>query len=199
VEPVNQIEDRFGGKQVSHRIRSFYLCNDIQTFTYHRRLHSNSKDSDFANLWLERTTVRTRSALPGILRWSEIRDSVTEEVSPIQTAIETLQAKNDDIYRLVEKHLENPTAELDPNYQSILGGVVDPAVNGGISNYEKAFFTIEYFDKHQTSDDREKIDALKDLIANQIPLLEAAMEVFDQKVSLYLVVLPSVNKIEIVG
>ena len=104
--------DRFGGKQVSHRIRSFYLTNDVDRFSYHRRLHS-TKDGDFANLWLERTTVTTRATLPGILRWSEVMHSVTVQVSPIQTAIETLQAKNDDIYQLVEKYLENPAAEMD--------------------------------------------------------------------------------------
>ncbi|OQV18060.1 Dedicator of cytokinesis protein 1 [Hypsibius exemplaris] len=182
VEPVHQIDDRFGGKQVSHRIRNFYLCNDVHTFTYYRRLLSHGKDSDFANLWLERTTITTRSSLPGILRWSEVRESITGKVSPIQTAIETLQAKNDDIFRLVEKHLENPLAELDPQIGSILGGVLDPAVNGGISNYEKAFISPAYLDVHKTSEDRKEIDALKDLIANQIPLLQAALEIYDQKV-----------------
>lgn len=182
VEPVNQIDDRFGGKQVSHRIRSFFLTNDVNTFTYHRRLSTNAKDSDFGSLWLERTTVTTRSSLPGILRWSQIETTTTTQVSPIQSAIETLHAKNDDIYRLVEKYLENPSAEMDPQMASVLGGVVDPAVNGGISNYEKAFFTPNYLDSHTSSDDREKIDALKDLIANQVPLLEAAFEVYNLKV-----------------
>ena len=65
---------------------------------------------------------------------------------------------------------------------SILGGVLDPAVNGGISNYEKAFFTPAYLDEHNTPEEREKIDMLRDLIANQIPLLEAALDVYDQKV-----------------
>lgn len=179
---MNQNDDRFGGKQVSHRIRSFYLCNDIATFTYHRRLHSNGKDSDFANLWLERTRVMVRSPLPGILRWAEICESSTERVSPIQMAVETLKAKNDDIRRLVEKHMENTSAELDPQMGSILGGVVDPAVNGGIANYEKAFLTPAYLDEHATREDREKIDSLREHIALQIPLLEAALEVYDLRV-----------------
>lgn len=71
---------------------------------------------------------------------------------------------------------------MDPQMGSVLGGVVDPAVNGGILNYEKAFFTPNYLDSHTTSEDREKIDALKDLIASQVPLLEAAFEVYNLKV-----------------
>ncbi|XP_055336852.1 LOW QUALITY PROTEIN: dedicator of cytokinesis protein 1-like [Paramacrobiotus metropolitanus] len=182
VEPVAQLEERFSGKPVSHRIRSFFLTNDIQTFTYHRRLHSHTKDADFANMWLERTTAHTRCALPGLLRWALITQHTVDRVPPIQTAIETLQAKNDDIHRLIEKFQENPAGEIDPQMGGILGGVVDPAVNGGIANYEKAFLSLEYREKHPDAEERERIRVLQELIVRQVPLLEAALDIYGSKV-----------------
>lgn len=46
---------------------------------------------------------------------------------------------------------------------------------GGIVNYEEAFFTPEYIEKH--SEDRELLQRLKDLIADQIPLLELSIKI----------------------
>jgi dedicator of cytokinesis protein 1 len=46
---------------------------------------------------------------------------------------------------------------------------VDAAVMGGTANYERAFFTDKYLLTHPEHED--KILQLKDLIADQIPLL----------------------------
>ena len=45
---------------------------------------------------------------------------------------------------------------------------------GGTANYEKAFFTEEYEEAHP--EDADKIIQLKNTIADQIPLLETALE-----------------------
>lgn len=46
---------------------------------------------------------------------------------------------------------------------------------GGIMNYEEAFFTAEYIKSHP--EDHILIQRLKDLIADQIPLLELGIHV----------------------
>lgn len=46
---------------------------------------------------------------------------------------------------------------------------------GGIVNYEKAFFNWEYTEKHP--EDEVLLEKLKDLIAEQIPLLEFGIQV----------------------
>lgn len=50
---------------------------------------------------------------------------------------------------------------------------------GGIVNYEKAFFNNEYQEKHP--DDTVLIDKLKNLIAEQIPLLEVGIQVHKER------------------
>lgn len=58
-------------------------------------------------------------------------------------------------------------------------GIVDPAVMGGIVNYEKSFFIPEYLENHP--DDEILIKKLKDLIADQIPLLEFGIQVHKER------------------
>lgn len=50
---------------------------------------------------------------------------------------------------------------------------------GGIMNYEKAFFDSDYLQKHP--EDEVLIEKLKDLIADQIPLLELGIQVHRER------------------
>ena len=58
----------------------------------------------------------------------------------------------------------------------------DAVVMGGTANYEKAFFTEKY--RQENPQDEEKIKKLKDLIADQIPLLDIGMKIHEKKVPL---------------
>lgn len=49
-------------------------------------------------------------------------------------------------------------------------GILDPAVQGGILNYERAFLTPAYEARHPEY--AELLQQLKDAIAGQIPLLK---------------------------
>lgn len=46
---------------------------------------------------------------------------------------------------------------------------------GGVTKYEKAFFTAEYSMNHE--EDTKLIEQLKDLVASQIPLLDIGVKV----------------------
>ena len=56
----------------------------------------------------------------------------------------------------------------------------DAVVMGGTANYEKAFFTEKY--KTENPQDTGKIQQLKELIADQIPLLGLGMDIHEKKV-----------------
>lgn len=56
-----------------------------------------------------------------------------------------------------------------------LNGILDAAVMGGVTKYEKAFFTSEYSVNHE--EDEQLIEMLKDLVASQIPLLDIGVKV----------------------
>lgn len=59
-------------------------------------------------------------------------------------------------------------------------GVVDAAVNGGTTKYEEAFLVDEYLKLNPG--DQPMVEKLKNLIADQIPILEVALLVHRAKV-----------------
>ncbi|TNN73880.1 Dedicator of cytokinesis protein 1 [Liparis tanakae] len=148
-------------------LHSFYTVNEVHKFQYSRRARKgeNDPDNEFANMWIERTTYTTAYKLPGILRWFEVKSVSMEEISPLEIAMETMQLTNEKISSMVQRHLTDPNLPINP-LSMLLNGIVDPAVMGGFTNYEKAFFNDKYIQEHP--EDLEKIEKLKDFIAWQV-------------------------------
>lgn len=63
------------------------------------------------------------------------------EISPLENAIETMQLANDKINNMVQQHLNDPNLPINP-LSMLLNGIVDPAVMGGFTNYEKVCWLI---------------------------------------------------------
>uniref|UniRef100_A0A8L0DNM7 Dedicator of cytokinesis 1 n=1 Tax=Oncorhynchus mykiss TaxID=8022 RepID=A0A8L0DNM7_ONCMY len=149
-------------------------------FQYSRPVRKGEKDPDneFSNMWIERTTYTTAYKLPGILRWFDVRSVST--ISPLENAMETMQLTNEKISNMVQRHLNDSNLPINP-LSMLLNGIVDPAVMGGFTNYEKAFFTEKYQGDHP--EDQEKLDKLKDLIAWQIPYLADGVRIHGEKVT----------------
>jgi len=84
----------FSGKNVNESIVKFYKVNDVKKFQYSRPFHREPRDPDneFASLWKARTVVTTEHSLPGILHWFPIDSSDTHHLSPIENAIEDIEA-----------------------------------------------------------------------------------------------------------
>ena len=59
-----------------------------------------------------------------------------EEISPLENAIETMELTNERISNCVQQHAWDRTLSVHP-LSMLLNGIVDPAVMGGYSNYEK--------------------------------------------------------------
>uniref|UniRef100_A0A665WLT5 Dedicator of cytokinesis 1 n=1 Tax=Echeneis naucrates TaxID=173247 RepID=A0A665WLT5_ECHNA len=182
VKPILDLPAKFQNKPVSEQIVSFYTVNEVHKFQYSRPVRKGEKDPDneFANMWIERTTYTTAYKLPGILRWFEVKSVSTEEISPLENAIETMQLTNEKISSMVQRHLTDPNLPINP-LSMLLNGIVDPAVMGGFTNYEKAFFNDKYMQEHP--EDLEKIEKLKDLIAWQIPHLAEGVRIHGEKVT----------------
>lgn len=89
-----------------------------------------------------------------------------------------MESTNKTIRDLITAHINDDTLRIDPLSMKI-NGIVDPAVMGGFTKYEEAFFTEEYGERNPN--DEQLIERLKDLIAEQIPLLDAAVFVHRNK------------------
>ncbi|XP_063232451.1 dedicator of cytokinesis protein 1 isoform X3 [Bacillus rossius redtenbacheri] len=185
VEPLmDERKQRLSGKPVCDQILRYHRVNDVQKFRFSRPFHrrdlevSADADNEFGSLWLERTVLVTSYPLPGILRWFPVTSTETYLVSPLRNAIETMEATNKALRDLVVAHSSDPSLQLNPLSMKI-NGIVDAAVMGGITNYEKAFFTPEYEEAHP--DEAGSIARLKELIASQIPLLDLAVQLHKRR------------------
>ena len=66
-----------------------------------------------------------------------------------------------------------PDAKFDQLTRK-LAGTVDPAVSGGFTNYERAFFSAE-FQSYASHADLQNTEKLKTLMSEQMPILEQLM------------------------
>ncbi|XP_075063292.1 dedicator of cytokinesis protein 5 [Mixophyes fleayi] len=182
VKPLMNLPPRYKDKLVPEQILSYYRYNEVQSFSYSRPFRKGEKDPDneFATMWIERTTFTTAYKLPGILKWFEVKQFNTEEISPLQNAIETMELTNEKISHQVQQHRADQSLPLHP-LSMLLNGIVDPAVMGGFANYEKAFFTERYLQENPA--DQDKIELLKQLIALQMPLLAQGVRIHGEKLT----------------
>nr|XP_054364514.1 dedicator of cytokinesis protein 5 [Mirounga angustirostris] len=182
VKPVMSLPPSYKDKPVPEQILNYYRANEVQQFRYSRPFWKGEKDPDneFATMWIERTTYTTAYTFPGILKWFEVKQISTEEISPLENAIETMELTNEKISNCVQQHAWDRALSVHP-LSMLLSGIVDPAVMGGYSNYEKAFFTEKYLREHP--EDQEKIELLKRLIALQMPLLTEGIRIHGEKLT----------------
>lgn len=75
-------------KNIVQSIVRYYRTNNVDEFRFSRPFRDSSKNwmstsdpDNVANLWLERTIMKTQFALPGILKWFPVVSSETITVS----------------------------------------------------------------------------------------------------------------------
>ncbi|XP_057212417.1 dedicator of cytokinesis protein 5 [Triplophysa rosa] len=180
VKPVLKLPQSFKDKGLPEQILNYYRTNEVDKFQYSRPFRKGEKDPDneFATMWIERTTFITAYRFPGILKWFEVKSMSVEEISPLENAIETMELANEKLSNLVQQQACDRSLPVHP-LSMMLNGIVDPAVMGGFSNYEKAFFTETYMEKNP--EHLERIEVLKHLIALQVPLLDEGIRIHREK------------------
>lgn len=150
--PSVDLKTKFSGKsltKVGESILNYYRYNECDKFYFSRRIDRPRKfggplkcvDLDnFANMWRERT-ILTTNTLPGMLSFFQVFLIETNIVTPIESAIEDLERANDRLSCMVNRFkVDKRQVEDIRLLGQLLLGIVDAAVNGGITKYETAFF-----------------------------------------------------------
>ncbi|KAF7490549.1 Dedicator of cytokinesis protein 1 [Sarcoptes scabiei] len=182
----DSVRDKFANSLVDERIIKYYQFNEIDEFEFSRKLKRANNDSDrpnsneFATMWIERSYYRTQQSLPGILCRSEIKSTNSFELNPLQNAIDTMRRMNEKTKMLIYRYLLDDEG-LHPVHALLMHikGIVSSDVQGGVSKYEEAFFDETMITRNEY--DPNDIHSLKQLIANQIPLVALALKIVDQK------------------
>lgn len=171
------------------KIRTFYRVNDVSQFQFDRRIQKltdsgpppSDDNNEFKYMWIERTTMKTDTELPSILRWLEIVEKEIEELSPIEFACEKMEEANCQLQTLIEtyKNDEQNHAEIRSiNPLSMkLQGMLDAAVQGGIPKYTDAFFNEEFLKKNDNESSHLYVARLVTLLAEQVQVLLNGLEI----------------------
>lgn len=136
-------------KNVPKHVSSYYQQNQLRCFSYQRVYRKGPKsDNEFVNLWLELTYVTCGHSLPYVLNRSVITDIVMQELSPVETAINSLQDKYVTMCDLfAEFDTKTGQVNVNPLTMSLLG-VLDAAVQGGMEKYQECFFVPQYVEQY---------------------------------------------------
>ncbi|XP_036753245.2 dedicator of cytokinesis protein 4 [Manis pentadactyla] len=179
VTPIPENQEVLQREGVPDNIKSFYKVNHIWKFRYDRPFHKGTKDkeNEFKSLWVERTSLYLVQSLPGISRWFEVEKREVVEMSPLENAIEVLENKNQQLKTLISQCQTRQMQNINP-LTMCLNGVIDAAVNGGVSRYQEAFFVKEYILSHP--EDGEKIARLRELMLEQAQILEFGLAVHEK-------------------
>ncbi|XP_014443645.1 dedicator of cytokinesis protein 4 isoform X1 [Tupaia chinensis] len=179
VTPIPESQEVLQREGVPDNIKSFYKVNHIWKFRYDRPFHKGTKDkeNEFKSLWVERTSLYLVQSLPGISRWFEVEKREVVEMSPLENAIEVLENKNQQLKTLISQCQTRQMQNINP-LTMCLNGVIDAAVNGGVSRYQEAFFIKEYILSHP--EDGEKIARLRELMLEQAQILEFGLAVHEK-------------------
>ncbi|XP_073238831.1 dedicator of cytokinesis protein 1-like [Porites lutea] len=182
VEPVPVERRKFQGKNVLEQITKFYEVNNVNKFQFSRAVHKGevNKENEFSTLWLERTTIYTKFTFPGILCWFEATAIDTEELSPVQNALETMESTNKQLRAIIARHKVDPNLNVNPLSMK-LQGIIDAAVMGGVSNYEKAFLTPAFV--KENPDSADYVERLKSSLVEQVEILEEGMGVHGNRIT----------------
>ncbi|CAG7727806.1 unnamed protein product [Allacma fusca] len=161
-------------------VRRYYTSNDIEKFTYSRPYFCEPKEADneFSSRWLDRHTLWTSQSFPGIMGWFPVVRETTTQIRPIVHAVEFLENANQEMRELIVLHCANPKENIG-ELSMKLNGILDAAVMGGIANYEKAFLTQSYLEKHPN--DTDYVDKLKTAICLQVPILKEGLKIHKDK------------------
>ncbi|CAF1392432.1 unnamed protein product [Adineta ricciae] len=183
VQPISDEKTRFGNRNIPEAILRYYRSNEVRRFTYTRLfVHDDDRDatSDIAKFSAERYEFSTALSLPNTTRWMPAGPSTKTILTPLENAIHLLEKTNRELKVLVEANEADRELNVTP-LSGKTAGILDAAVMGGASVIEQAFLSTEYQSKHPDDYTRVLIEKVKQLLADQIPLLERALIIMRQK------------------
>jgi hypothetical protein len=115
-----------------------------------------------------------KEQFPLITARSEIVNTETVEVTPIENAVDTIVTKNKELTSLSVEYGSGQHANTSP-FTMVLSGTIDACVAGGVDMYKRAFLTPQY--KDENPEHAKFIDDLKRLLEEQLEVLNKSIVV----------------------
>ena len=159
VPEPDRTADVFTKAEVPSEVRRYYELNDTQTFSFTRPVNKQPTGrtrvaNEFTERWTEKTFLICEDAFPSVLRRSEVVEIRITELSPVENALNDVEANTVQLDQLERRYraLSAATADrttINSNLLTMaLNAVVDPPPNEGVPMYRRAFFGADFAAVH---------------------------------------------------
>ena len=147
---------------MNNKVRMYIENRDLNTFSSSRRLPGATSVSD---LWVEESTYTTVGTFPTLMYRSEIIETQSKKLSPVENAIRSLQVKIQELSGLLNmghKLLKEngDTSEVFEELSRNLTGTISAPVNGGSMQYK--VFLKKPLEDELDAEDVRKLQAAYD-------------------------------------
>jgi len=180
------------------RVMHYHKNNNLRVFSYTRvskehqqaaaereansaSTSSNSKPSnEFRNLWMVRTFLVASEALPSVRRRVEVSERREVVMCPVENAVYNIVTKNNELRDLIRSMRDNRDEHPATGPLSMqLQGVIDAAVQGGVTKYREAFFDGSYLQTYP--EHAPFLNSFREALAQQLDILKMGLDVFASK------------------
>ncbi|KAI7867741.1 dedicator of cytokinesis-domain-containing protein [Spinellus fusiger] len=196
-EPEGESKQKMKNSLVPDYVKKYCATNGVYVFSFSRPINKTQQsnedrrpETDFLNLWTEKTVLTCEDQFPNIARRSKIIHVQVKEVSPIENAVVAVENKNQELLELLKKYSVHLNQKRPPSgsnpvnvspFSMALNGAVDAPVNGGVPLYRNAFFSQEYWASNPEM--HHWIERLKSSIDTQVKIVEQCLEAHNKLVS----------------
>ncbi|ETO17318.1 dedicator of cytokinesis protein 3 [Reticulomyxa filosa] len=151
------------------RIKRYYREMELNTFYF------TYGENEFRNLWIIQVYVIAEEVIPSIRRRIPVIKQIAKTLTPLQTAVNNLNTKTQELVKLVEACQNDPSHDIRSLSMSV-NGVLDAAVMGGVAKYQEAFFDSDYFDEFPQ--ERQVAEKFKEALRWQLEEAQKALTVY---------------------
>ena len=180
---------------VASRIRQYHEHHFINQFSYqivkrsvpgHQK--SGSTGDSVSEVWTERRMLFSEATFPNIARKANVVNYATVRSSPIENAIQAINAKTDELLELERKFESlSPDNKEEVNVNSLslaLTSVIDSPLSGGIHKYKEAFLSEAYIARQEKDNEGLKfVRRLRSAIEDQVVIVRRCLEIHSHLVS----------------
>lgn len=152
VEPVYEISDKLLNTSIG--ARQYARNKDLRYFSILKKIPGATSIFD---LWTEEITYETTLSFPTLMNRSDVKETTSVRLSPLENAIRAIMGRNDELVSL--ESMINIAIKEKADHSSLLSdlsrnlaGTVEAPVNGGVGQYRTFLQDPRYVGKEIHAD-----------------------------------------------
>jgi len=157
-------------------VSKYESSKNLNTFVYSKPVKKGK--NEFADLWIINICYEVKDAFPSIYRRSLISKTKEIEITPVENAVNSIKSKSSELSEGITRYENSP--KYESTFTMLLKGIIDAAVNGGVTKYKEAFFTQEYLNSNPQNS--KYVDELKDALNQQQKIVGSGLQLHAKRV-----------------